>query len=76
MCSTVESRTANRDPRQEAEEAVRALAEALTAARIVLPSLRVDPCPAFTGAVLVELGRARPEVVRRLAAVIAKGAAG
>ncbi|MER5968609.1 hypothetical protein ABT112_02495 [Streptomyces sp. NPDC002055] len=63
------------DPRGDAEAAVRELAGALAAAGLVLPSLWVDPHPALTGTVLVELGRARPGVVRRLAELVAKGAA-
>lgn len=61
---------------QAAEQAVRALTEALHAVGIVLPSLWVDPCPVATGGVLVQLGRARPDVVQRLAGVVARGATG
>ena len=60
--------------RREAINAVKALQEALDTAGIVLPSLAVDTGSVFSRFVLVELGRARPDVVMRLAAAIRKEA--
>lgn len=57
-----------------ADEAVRRLAAALDQAGIVLPSLSTDRYPTLSGMVLVDLGRARPDTVRRLAAAVARGA--
>ncbi|MFJ5227808.1 hypothetical protein [Streptomyces sp. NPDC088400] len=62
------------DARKEADDAVRTLKDALVAAGIVLPSLRADPAGPVCGVVLVELGGARPDVVRKLAAAVKKGA--
>ncbi|MGK4582339.1 hypothetical protein [Kitasatospora sp. HPMI-4] len=62
-------------PRIEALAAWRGLADALDQAGIVLPSLGVDQVPVIgSGVFVVELGRARPDVVARLAAVVRLGA--
>lgn len=59
---------------QAAVEAKEDLADALKAAKIVLPSLAVDSVATVGGRmVLVSLGRARPDVIKELAAVIRKG---
>ncbi|MDH6110848.1 hypothetical protein P3T36_004422 [Kitasatospora sp. MAP12-15] len=63
------------NPRKEAADALAELVDALRAAGITLPSLAIDWRAVCTGIVLVELGAARPDVIRRLAAVIRKGAA-
>lgn len=57
-----------------AVEAKEALSAALKAAGITLPSVTVDVATGYNGVVLVSLGRVRPDVVQRLAAVILKGA--
>ncbi|MEU4682271.1 hypothetical protein [Streptomyces xinghaiensis] len=62
-----------RDPWEEAEDAAQALAEALDGAGLTLPSLGVDQWPVITGRPLVELGRARPDVVTELAALVTRG---
>nr|WSZ97712.1 hypothetical protein OH820_20440 [Streptomyces sp. NBC_00857] len=59
--------------RKEADDAAWALKDALASAGIVLPSLRADPAGPVCGVVLVELGGARPDVVRKLAAAVKKG---
>ncbi|WP_206320136.1 hypothetical protein [Streptomyces zingiberis] len=64
------------DPWEEAEDAARALAVALKSAGLTLPSLGVDQWPVVTGRPLVELGRARPDVVRELAALVVTGRKG
>ncbi|MFF7771708.1 hypothetical protein ACFZC7_35075 [Streptomyces massasporeus] len=57
----------------DAMTAVEALREALTAAKIVLPSLGMDPAsPALN---LVNLGRVRADVALRLAEAIRRGCA-
>lgn len=61
------------DARKEADGAAQALKDALAAAGIVLPSLRADPAGPVCGVVLVELGGARPDVVRKLTAAVKKG---
>jgi len=61
-------------PQQQAELALTELKAALTGAGITLPSLGIDYVPAIGGMMLVSLGRARPDVVQALAAVILKGA--
>jgi hypothetical protein len=59
----------------EPEDAVTALRDALGAAGIVLPSLRLECLGSMdTSRPLVELGRARADVVMRLADVIRNGA--
>jgi len=60
--------------RQEANDAFTALADALRDAGIVLPSLWVESGPPIHGVVLIDLGRARPDVVMQLAGVIRSGA--
>ncbi|MFG3053856.1 hypothetical protein ACGFZP_23285 [Kitasatospora sp. NPDC048239] len=59
--------------REQARAAVAEPTDALATANIVLPSSGVDSPSLFTGEVPVELGRARPEVVVRLAALIRRG---
>ncbi|MFE9421688.1 hypothetical protein ACFYNO_01860 [Kitasatospora sp. NPDC006697] len=54
------------EARQEAREAIAELRAVLARAGIQLPSLGEDWQGSFTGAVLVELGRARPAVVREI----------
>ncbi|MGK4581965.1 hypothetical protein [Kitasatospora sp. HPMI-4] len=50
------------------------LADALRQAGIVLPSLATERHPGyFTGTFLVDLGRARPDVVARLAEAVRRG---
>ncbi|MFI1950617.1 hypothetical protein ACH437_01945 [Streptomyces xinghaiensis] len=61
------------DPWEEAEDAAQALAEALDGAGLTLPSLGVDQWPVITGRPLVELGRARPDVVTELAELVTRG---
>lgn len=61
------------DPWEEAEDAAQALAEALDGAGLTLPSLGVDQWPVITGRPLVELGRARPDVVTELAELVVRG---
>ncbi|MDH6110279.1 hypothetical protein P3T36_004789 [Kitasatospora sp. MAP12-15] len=60
--------------RKQATDALAELIAALTLADIVLPSAGVDWQSAITGEVLVELGRARPDVITLLAKVIRVGA--
>ncbi|MDH6130425.1 hypothetical protein [Kitasatospora sp. GP82] len=61
--------------RAEAVTALDDLLGALSLAGVVLPSLGVDQVPVFgSGVCLVELGRARPDVVAQLAVVIRRGA--
>ncbi|MEV0532756.1 hypothetical protein [Kitasatospora sp. NPDC050463] len=67
------SRHARRQ-REDARAAVAELNDALAAAGLVLPSVGVDTPSIFTGEVLVELGRTRPDVVVRLAALVRRGA--
>ncbi|MGK4580750.1 hypothetical protein [Kitasatospora sp. HPMI-4] len=53
----------------------RGLADALAQAGIMLPSLGVEQVPVVgSGVFLVELGRARPDVIVQLAAVVRLGA--
>lgn len=60
--------------RIEAVVAWHGLADALARAGIVLPSLGVDQVPVIgSGVFLVELGRARPDVIAQLAAVVRLG---
>lgn len=59
--------------RQQAQSAARKLAEVLTRAGTPLPSVGIDPASSITGAVLVELGRARPDVVVAIADLILEG---
>ncbi|WP_344437906.1 hypothetical protein [Kitasatospora nipponensis] len=61
--------------RQAAADAVDELRAALAGGDIVLPSLGVDHQSPFTGVVLVELGCARPDVVRQMARAIRRGTA-
>ncbi len=58
--------------RAEANQALKALNEALDAAGITLSSLGLEHAPALSTP-LIEWGRARPDVVEELAAVIRKG---
>ncbi|WP_370221459.1 hypothetical protein [Kitasatospora sp. MAP12-22] len=60
--------------RKQAADALAELIDALVLAGIVLPSAGIDGQSAFTGRVLVDLGRARPDVVVQLARVIRAGA--
>ncbi|MFF1907373.1 hypothetical protein [Kitasatospora sp. NPDC058218] len=71
----MQSRTGRhaRRQREDARAAVAELTDALAAANIVLPSIGTDSPSLFTGEVLVELGRARPDIVVRLAALIRRG---
>ncbi|MFF2039764.1 hypothetical protein ACFVVX_05010 [Kitasatospora sp. NPDC058170] len=71
----MQSRTGRhaRQRHEDARAAVAELTDALASASIVLPSVGVDSPSLFTGEVLVELGRARPDVVIRLAALIRRG---
>ncbi|WP_035793656.1 hypothetical protein [Kitasatospora mediocidica] len=59
--------------RKEAADALAELLEALAAAGIVLPSVSIDWRSPCTGFVLIELGSARADVIRHLAAVIRSG---
>ncbi|MDH6139533.1 hypothetical protein P3T35_001533 [Kitasatospora sp. GP30] len=61
--------------RQEARDAIDELRAVLAQAGIDLPSLGEDWQGSFTGVVLVELGRARPDVVRRIAELLRDGLA-
>ncbi|MET9295980.1 hypothetical protein [Streptomyces sp. NPDC003077] len=63
-----------KEPFAHVLQAIAELNAALFRAGIVLPSVRVDVAAAASGVPLVELGRARPDVVRSLALVITKGA--
>jgi hypothetical protein len=72
-CVRLESIMARR--RSEAVTAEHDLADALARAEIVLPSLGVEQVPVIgSGVFLVELGRARPDVIAQLAAVVRLGA--
>ncbi|MFI9271183.1 hypothetical protein ACIGXM_10790 [Kitasatospora sp. NPDC052896] len=59
--------------RREAAEALAELTASLTLADVTLPSTGIDRHSPFTGTVLVELGAARPDMVKRLAAVVRAG---
>jgi len=61
-------------PKQDPHLSVDALNAALKAAGIVLPSLRVSPSEPRNGVYLIDLGRARADVVTQLAEVIKRGA--
>ncbi|MDH6124948.1 hypothetical protein P3T39_001895 [Kitasatospora sp. GP82] len=62
-------------PRRDAVAAVDDLAGALALAGITLPSVAVDwQTASFSSPILVDLGRARPDVVEQLAEVIRRGA--
>ncbi|WP_344442372.1 hypothetical protein [Kitasatospora nipponensis] len=59
--------------REEAASALERLTAALTAAGLVLPSAGLDSSSPFTGMVLVDFGRARPDVVVELADLLTDG---
>ncbi|MDH6113920.1 hypothetical protein P3T36_002741 [Kitasatospora sp. MAP12-15] len=59
--------------RQQARIAVTKLTAALTRAGSPLPSVGIDPASALTGTVLVDLGRARSDVVIQIAELILEG---
>lgn len=61
--------------RKEAVRAAQELHSALAANGITLPSLDVERADPFIGVVLVDLGRARPDVVRKLAEALMRGTA-
>ncbi|GAA2245541.1 hypothetical protein GCM10010430_29280 [Kitasatospora cystarginea] len=64
------------ESRAAARAAEAELADALRQAGLVLPSLATEhQADYFTGIVLVDLGRARPDVVSRLAALVRRGVA-
>ncbi|MDH6115179.1 hypothetical protein P3T36_004098 [Kitasatospora sp. MAP12-15] len=59
--------------RQQARIAVTKLTDALARAGAPLPSVGLDPASALTGTVLVDLGRARADVVVMIAELILEG---
>ncbi|WP_280724907.1 hypothetical protein [Kitasatospora sp. MAA4] len=59
--------------REEALRALEDLLAVLRAAGITLPSLGLDTVSGFTGTVLIELGRARPDVVAAITALLRDG---
>jgi hypothetical protein len=61
------------EARRSAEGAERKLRASLKRGGVELPSLGVDRPGYVTGVVLVELGRARPDVALRLAELIDEG---
>ncbi|MDH6113656.1 hypothetical protein P3T36_007923 [Kitasatospora sp. MAP12-15] len=61
------------EQRRQAEEACAELREVTEDARCPLPSLAVESASVITGTVLVQMGGATPEVVRRLAEVLRAG---
>ncbi|AXG82553.1 hypothetical protein DVK44_12690 [Streptomyces paludis] len=62
------------DPWDAAEEAVEELKAALADVGLVLPSLGINASALMPWLVLVELGGARPDVVRGIAAAVKRGA--
>ncbi|GAA1993950.1 hypothetical protein [Kitasatospora viridis] len=58
------------EARKEAREAIAELRAVLALAGLQLPSLGEDWEGSFSGTVLVELGRARPDVVRGIAELL------
>lgn len=58
----------------EARKALRSLSDALEYVGVVLPSLSVDVASLQMEAPLIDLGRARPDVIEELAEVIRRGA--
>ncbi|GAA3488723.1 hypothetical protein [Streptomyces cremeus] len=67
-------RTTTRTALAEAQHAVDLLTQALGAARITLPSLRIDLTGATSGHPLVELGRLHADQAVRLAQALRPGA--
>ncbi|WP_051966192.1 hypothetical protein [Kitasatospora mediocidica] len=59
--------------REEATRALEDLLAVLREAGIVLPSLGLDAVSGFTGTVLIELGRARPDVIAAITALLRDG---
>lgn len=59
--------------RQEARSAVMKLTDALARAGTSLPSVGLDPASGLTGVVLVDLGRARADVVVAIAELVTEG---
>ncbi|WP_280668860.1 hypothetical protein [Kitasatospora sp. MAP12-44] len=59
--------------RDEATRALNGLITTLRLADIVLPSACLDGVSGFTGTVLIDLGRARPDVVVELTALLLDG---
>jgi hypothetical protein len=59
----------------EARKAMNALKEALESAGITLPSMGIDEGSVLLGSPLVELGRARPDVIEELTELVLRGMA-
>ncbi|GAA1236060.1 hypothetical protein GCM10009665_27830 [Kitasatospora nipponensis] len=59
--------------RREATDAAQELRSVLAAADLALPSVALDGQSPFTGVVLVDLGRARAEVVAGIATLLREG---
>ncbi|MDH6109367.1 hypothetical protein P3T36_000139 [Kitasatospora sp. MAP12-15] len=62
------------EKRKQAADALSELIAALASAGVVLPSAGVEWQSVLTGEVLIDLGRARPDVITLLAKVIRAGA--